>query len=174
MKKRVFILLGCFFIITGVSNAQVKKAYAYKQANIPGTVIGSDDGDIKEKNALKKEPSQNFNYWFYLSIPKSEKITVTGIWINGNQYKAISESITHLPVKKIVFSGVEKNDTLIMAPATTNKVILTYPGERTTGDSKYASGLARSNELVIRYTWKGKTQYTTVKKIKELPPDVRV
>ena len=87
MEKRIFILLVCFFIITEVSNAQVKKVYAYKQANIPGTVIGSDDGDIKEKNALKREPSHNFNYWFFSSgfggSNHSNEPQHTGYYFNG-------------------------------------------------------------------------------------------
>jgi len=59
-------------------------------------------------------------------------------------------------------------------PATKNKIILVYPsGESKMDDSKYALNLARLNELVIRYTWKNKTYYTTMKKLKELNPDVR-
>jgi len=61
-----------------------------------------------------------------------------------------------------------------MAPVSANKTILVYPASIKTNDSKYASNLGKTNELVIRYTWKGKTYYTTIKKIKELTPDVRV
>jgi hypothetical protein len=61
-----------------------------------------------------------------------------------------------------------------MVPVTKNKVLLIYPsGESKIDDSKYALNLARVNELVIRYTWKKQTYYTTLKKLKELNPDVR-
>ena len=174
MKKKILIPFICLFAITISSCAQVKKVYAYKQASIPGILPASDENDIKENNSTKKtEWRPNYNYWFYLSITKTEKITVTGLWIDGKQYDIRSETITSLPVKKIVFTGLEKNDTTTMVPVTGNKVILIYPAAEKPGDSKYALNFARTNELVIRYTSKGKIHYTTVKKIKELDPDVR-
>ena len=174
MKIKMLIPFICLFSISVNGSAQVKKVYAYKQASIPGIIPASDENDIKEKNGGKKtERKQNYNYWFYLSIPKTEKVSVTGLWIDGKQYDLKSETITNLPVKKIVFTGLEKNDTTIMMPATSNKVLLVYPSAEKPGDSKYALNFARTNELVIRYTSKDKTHYTTVKKIKELAPDVR-
>jgi hypothetical protein len=69
---------------------------------------------------------------------------------------------------------MEKNDTTTMVPVTKNKVILVYPsGASKINDSKYALNLARLNELVVRYVWKNKIYYTTLKKLKELAPDVR-
>ena len=174
MKIKVLIPSICLFIVSVSINAQVKKVYAYKQASIPGIVPASDENDIKEKNDPKKtERKQNYNYWFYLSVPKTEKVTVTGLWIDGKQYDLKSETVNNLPVKKIVFTGLEKNDTTIMVPVTGNKVVLVYPVAERPSDSKYALNFARTNELVIRYISKGKTHYTTVKKIKELAPDVR-
>lgn len=175
MNKRFFIpVVVCLLLVSLVGNAQVKKVYAYKQASIPGNIIGSDDTDIKEKNDKKEEQVQNFNYWFYLSVPKKEKVAITGLWIDGRQYGIKSEMMTSSPIKRIIYTGVEKNDTTVMVPFTTNKIILVYPSGIKPGVSKNALSYARQNELVIRYSWKGKTYYRTVKKIKELPPDVRV
>ena len=149
--------------------------YAYKQATISGNIIANDENDIPGNNGTRKiERKQNFNYWFYLSVPKKEKVTITGLWIDGKQYEIKQDSITDLPVKKIIYTGLQKNDTIIMVPATTNKILLVYPGTIKTNDSKYVLNLLRTNELVIRYTWKNKTYYTSIKKIKELTPDVRV
>ena len=173
MNKKIFILLICFFTVYLVSYAQVKKVYAYKQASIPGNIIGSGENDIEEKKGTKqRKQTQNFNYWFYLSIPKKEKVTITGLWIDGKQYDIKSENITDLPVKKIVYTGLEKNDTTIMVPVITNKVILVYPGGIKSAGTRLK--LAGANELVIRYTWKGGIHYTTIRKIRELAPDVRV
>jgi hypothetical protein len=175
MNKRFFIFF--IFLLTVAVNgfAQVKKVYAFKQASIPGNIIATDENDIKENNGTKEiDRKQNFNYWFYLSIPKKEKITITGLWIDGKQHEIKQDSITDLPVKKIIYTGLQKNDTIIMAPATVNKIVLVYPGGIRNNDSKYALKYTRANELVIRYTWKNKTYYTSVKKIKELIPDVRV
>jgi hypothetical protein len=67
-----------------------------------------------------------------------------------------------------------KNDTTIMVPVTKNKIILVYPsGESKIDDSKYELNLASLNELVVRYVWKNKTYYITMKKLKVLDPDVR-
>lgn len=173
MSKNIFILLFCLFTIYMVSHAQVKKVYAYKQASIPGNIIGPGDDDIVEKNGTKqREKKQNFNYWFYLSIPRKENVNITGLWIDGKQYEIKSESISNLPVKKIVNTGLEKNDTTIMVPVTINKIVLVYPGAAKSVGSKLK--LAGTNELVIRYTWKGNIRYATIRKIKELAPDVRV
>lgn len=174
MEKKIFTPFICLFILSISSCAQVKKVYAYKQASIPGVLLNySDETDIKDEKAKKPEPKQNYNYWFYLSVPKTDNIVVTGLWISGKQHDVKSEIVNDLPVKKIVFTGLEKNDTTIMVPATSNKVILVYPAGEKPGDSKYALNFARTNELVVRYTRKGKILYATVKKINELTPDIR-
>jgi hypothetical protein len=174
MMKKIFIPFICLLVFSISSYGQVKKVYAYKQASIPGILPDySDETDIKDEKVKKAERKQNYNYWFYLSIPKTDNITVTGLWISGKQHDLKIETVKDLPDKKIVFTGLNKNDTTIMVPATSNKIILVYPSGEKAGDSKYALNFARTNELVIRYTRKGKTHYSTLKKIKELIPDVR-
>ena len=175
MNQKGIILLFWLLAVSIIGYTQVKKVYAYKQASIPGTIIGSDETDIKEENGDKKTGrKQNFNYWFYLSVPGKNKIAITGLWIDRRQHEIKSEPVTDLPVRKIIYTGLEKNDTIIMAPVTVNKTILVYPGSIRNNDSKYALSLAKTNELVIRYSWKGKTYFTTIRKITELAPDVRV
>ena len=176
MNKKIFIPV--FFLVTIVSGftqlkPPVKKVYGYKQASIPGILPNySEENDIQPTG--KSKPKQNYNYWFYLEFLKTEKINITGLWISGIRHDIKSDTITDLPVRKIIFTGIEKNDTTIMVPATKNKIILVYPsGESKIDDSKYALNLARMNELVVRYVWKNKIYYTTIKKLKELNPDVR-
>jgi hypothetical protein len=177
MKERILIPFIFLFTISSTGFVQnkppVKKIYGYKQASIPGILPNySEENDIQPTG--KNKPKQNYNYWFYLEIPKTEKITVTGLWISGIPHDIKSETVNNLPIKKIIFTGMEKNDTTIMVPATKNKIILIYPsGESKPDDSKSALNLARLNELVIRYVQKNKTYYTTIKKLKELTPDVR-
>ena len=179
MKQIIPILFIFMFSSTsGITqvNYPVKKVYAYKQASIPGIIPNySGDTDAKPSGTtVKVERKQNFAYWFYLSIPKKERITITGLWIDGKQYDWRSETINDLPVKKIIYTGLGMNDTIIMAPVTSNKIIQVYPLSKKTSDPKYVLNLARTNEVVIRYTWKGKTLYTSIRKVKELTPDVRV
>ncbi|HET9745452.1 MAG TPA: hypothetical protein VFP97_07065 [Chitinophagaceae bacterium] len=173
MGRKLLIFLVCQFTLCMISDAQVKKVYAYKQASIPGNIIGPRENENEKRNAIKqREQKQSFNYWFYLSIPKKDKVNITGLWIDGKQHEIKSETITDLPVKKIVYTGLEKNDTTIMVPVTSNKVILVHPAGIKSAGIKLKR--ATTNELVIRYTWKGKIYYATTRKIKELTPDVRV
>ena len=177
MKEKIFIPFIFLFVITAPGFIQnkppVKKIYGYKQASIPGILPNySEENDIQPTG--KNKPKQNYNYWFYIVFLKTEKINVTGLWISGIQHDLKSETVNNLPVRKIIFSGTDKNDTTIMVPFSKNKIILVYPsGESKLDDSKYALNLARLNELVLRYTWKNKTYYKTIKKLKELTPDVR-
>src|SRR6186713_1867369 len=171
MNKKISIpVLLIVIIVSGFTQVKppVKKVYGYKQASIPGILPNySEENDIQSPG--KTKPKQNFNYWFYLEFPKTEKINITGLWISGIRHDIKSETIADLPVRKIIFTGMEKNDTTIMVPATKNKIVLIYPsGKSKLDDSKYALNLARQNELVVRYAWKNKIHYTTMKKLKEL------
>ena len=173
MSKKLLILPVLLSALYAGTYAQVKLVNAYKQASIPGIIIGSEENDIVEKSGAKKrDQKQTFNYWFYLSIPKKEKVTITGLWIDGKQYEIKSDNITDLPVKKIIYTGVEKNDTIVMVPASSNNIILVYPGGIKSAGTKLK--LAATNELVIRYTWKGNIRYASTRRIKMLAPDVRV
>jgi len=176
MDKKIFILVFLLIVIvSGFTQAKppVKKIYGYKQASIPGIVPDyTEENDIQPLG--KTKPKLNYNYWFYLEYPKTEKINVTGLWISGIRHDIKTDTITDLPIRKIIFTGMEKNDTTIMVPVTKNKIILVYPSaESKIGDSKYELNLAHSNELVVRYVWKNKIYYSTMKKLKELDPDVR-
>lgn len=176
MNTKTFIPVFLFIIISSAfSQVQppVKKVYGYKQSSIPGILP-----DFSEANDIhptgKSKHKQNYNYWFYLEFSKTEKISVTGLWISGIRYDIKADTITELPVRKIIFTGTPNNDTTILVPATKNKVTLLYPsGESKINSSKNEVNLSSSNELVVRYVWKKKTYYSTMMKLKELDPDVR-
>jgi hypothetical protein len=176
MDKKIFILVFLLIVIvSGFAQAKppVKKIYGYKQASIPGILPNySEENDVQPSGKTKRK--QNYNYWFYLEFPKTEKINITGLWISGIRHDIKTDTLNDLPIRKIIFTGMEKDDTTIMVPLTKNKIILVYPAsESKIDDSKYALDLARINELVIRYVWKNKIYYTTMKKLKVLDPDVR-
>lgn len=178
MSKRIFIL--AFFLTIIVScfaqvKIPVKRSYGYKQASIPGIIPRHEEtSDIQPTS--KTKPKQTYNYWFYLEIFKTEKIDIKGLWISGVQHDIKTETINDLPVRKIIFTGLDKNDTTIMVPVTKNKVMLVYPSGETTNkktNSNYVKQLTSKNELVIRYLWKNKTHYAIIKHLKEINPDVR-
>ena len=176
MNKKTFIpLFLLIVIVSGFTQAKppVKKVYGYKQASIPG-IVPDFTGETGIQPSGKTKHKLNFNYWFYLEFSKTEKIIITGLWISGIHHDIKTNTITDLPVRKIILTGMGKNDTTIMVPVTKNKIILVYPsGESKIDDSKYELNLASLNELVVRYVWKKKIYYATMKHLKELDPDVR-
>ena len=178
MKKKVFIpVILLLVILSGFIQVKppVKKTYGYKQASIPG-ILPKYSEETGIQPTAKTKPKQNYNYWFYLEISSTAKINITGLWISGVQHDIKTETIIDLPVRKIIFTGLDKNDTTIMAPVTKNKVMLVYPSGESKNkqiNSNYIRQLASKNELVIRYLWKNQTYYSTVKKLNELNPDVR-
>ena len=176
MNKKIFIpVLLLIVIVTGFTRVKppVKKVYGYKQVSIPG-ILPKYSGESDIQPSGKTKHKQNYNYWFYLEFTKTEKINITGLWIAGIRHDIKTDTITDLPIRKIIFTGLGKNDTTTLVPLTKNKIILIYPsGENKNNDSKYELDLARLNELVVRYVWKNKIYYSTMKKLKELDPDVR-
>ena len=176
MNKKIFIpVLLLIVIVTGFTRVKspVKKVYGYKQVSIPGILPNySGESDIQPSGKTKHK--QSYNYWFYLEFIKTEKINITGLWIAGIRHDIKTDTITDLPIRKIIFTGLGKNDTTTLVPLTKNKIILIYPsGESKNNESKYELDLARLNELVVRYVWKNKIYYATMKHLKELDPDVR-
>jgi hypothetical protein len=175
MTKKFLIpgfLLVLLFSAGFISIQPVKKIYGFKQASIPG-IIPSFEGQERLKQAERK---QNYNYWFYIEFPKTEIIKPDGLWVGGLPYDLKVEEIKELPVIKIIYTGSEKNDTTVMVPVSRNKVMLVYPSalaKDSTIKSKYVASLTANNELVISYRNKNKRYYITLKKLKELGPDVR-
>lgn len=175
MKTR-FTIPVCFFCLalftgSGYIKWPVKKIHAYKQASIPGIVPQLTD---ETGNKQREQRKQTYNYWFYIEIPKNDSIIITGLWIAGQRTEFKTETVTTLPVKKIIYTGSLVNDTITMAPATQNKVLLLYPSgvsKDTVITSRYLQKLTATYELVIAYIWKKNKYYAAIKKMKELPPD---
>lgn len=168
------VLSICFlFCMAGICQAAppVKKLHAFKQASIPGIVPRLPENE----NKPKEERKPDYNYWFYLEVQKKKNIRITGLWINGVCFDIKTDSIQNLPVKKIIYTGATGNDTLTLAPETRHRVILVYPAalaNQSITVTKKTEELINRNELVIRYTCKGKIYYAKVKTIRLLAPDV--
>ena len=108
MSKKNFIpIFLLIIIVSGFMQVKppVKKVYGYKQASIPGIIPDySEENDIQPSG--KTRLKQNYNYWFYLEFPKTEKINITGLWIAGIRHDIKADTITDLPVRKIIFTGM--------------------------------------------------------------------
>lgn len=172
MKPGIIILiLSALLIIPGsviIAGPPVKKIHAYKQASIPG---------MKPGLPVKTERKPSFNYLIYLEIRIGKEVSFSEIWIDGQKQKIRTEDIEHTPVTKTIFNGSGKNDTTTLVPFTERKVILVYPSglpDNPASDSKKLNRLAKKNDLVIVYTYKGKTCFARARSIRELEPDTHV
>ena len=105
MSKKKFIPAFLLIVIVSAlhrAKPPVKKVYGYKQASIPGIIPDyTEENDIQPSG--KTKPKLNFNYWVYLEYPKTEKINITGLWISGIRHDIKTDTITDLPVRKIIF-----------------------------------------------------------------------
>ncbi len=178
MKKKIFI--GCFLfcLFTAPSFSQlilpIKKIHAYKQATIPGIPQTSFDENGNKIIASRKP---TFNYWIYVEFQKSEKIEIVDLWISGIRFKAKSETINSLPVKKIIYTANSGNDTVLLMPPTSQNVLLTYPIDllnKNSNSSTYLNKLIKQSELVIGFYWNGKKYFASTKQIKLLEPDAHL
>lgn len=175
--KRSFLIFSIFLFLTSSFGfiqvkPPVRKLHGYKQASIPGI----QPNYTEENDNTEREPKRHYNYWFYLEMTGAAKIDIKGLWISGIAHDIKTETIDRLPVKKIIYTGSDKNDTILMVPFTKNKVLLAYPkgiSKDTVIRSKYIRTITSSNEVVICYSWKNKIYYSPIKKLKEINPDVR-
>lgn len=158
----------------------VKKIYAFKQASLPGIKPNfSNENDIISSNEQikKQEYRPSYNYWIYFEHSSSETIKITDVWLNGIRYEYQTETVKSLPVYKLIFTGLEHNDTTVLVPTTSNKVlqvVLKNISEKKAPVSNSIKKLVKENELLICYELNGKKYYKVIKEIKELQPDVRV
>jgi hypothetical protein len=173
-KKTLFLfLLPIFSFVLSFAQAKisVKELYAYKQANLPGIQPNTSEGEGV------KETKTTYNYLFYFISPRSEKTTVTELWISGEKFIVKSETIKKTPVYKISYTAASGNDSLTLVPFTKNNVLLVYPSGKVKGSatmSKYLSDLISKHELVITYYRNGRKYYKVIKKITELEPVARM
>jgi hypothetical protein len=167
-----FILLVLFCIAGSFVSAQktpVIKMYAYTQSVLPGqkkNIIVNENGNTQEQTTPKK-----MNYFFYAEKKKQEPIKIAGIWMYGKKYLVIVSPATNTTVE--ISTNAETSGKITFMPAEDNEFLQILPGYATTKGTNLPSGLKKmvqQNELVLIYTWKGKTWYFPVKKIKNLSP----
>jgi len=174
MKTRLQIL----FLFTGLiilsgpilARPPVRKVFAYKQASIPGIRPNLPVNEQKERK-------QTYNYWIYLAVRTTGDLSFSEIWIEGKKFTAKAEETAARPIIKLIHTGSGSPDTLKLVPDKYERVILVYPagepGNQVAG-SRRLKRLARKNELVIVYNYKGKKCYARSRTIKTLEPDVHV
>ena len=171
MIKKVLLIsfiTFCFLVSAfGQSKCPVKKVYAYKQVSLPG---------IQPRTVVNggKERKETFNYWLYLTLPKSKSISISHIWISGQKFSVKSEEIESTPVIKNDNSTGTENELIELVPATKHKLILFYPSGMLNESGDLSDRIRKKigkNELVISFTWKNKKRLAKKKLIKILSPE---
>jgi hypothetical protein len=164
MKKLcgIFLLL---FSLSALAQPPVK-LYAYSQETTPGTIPVDENGNpIRPRGPL-------LNYFFFAAYSSSYTIRFDGIWIKGKGFSVQTSKVASTPVT-ITNNNIPSNPvTTVLVPATKLMVISIQPisPSGNSVNSSWFRELAKKNELIISYYYKGKKYFIQVKKIKVLPP----
>lgn len=149
--KSHFLLLSLFlYLYTTAQNKPLKKVYAYKQTILQGK---------KSKQPVSKEV-------YRIYITASEKINLTGLWIQNNYCNFSVQQITKKPVTLTSGSGKK-----VLVPATRFAVYEIKVQQQVQPAPRPGTELSKllaTNEIVLIYTIKSKTYFTTVKKAEVL------
>lgn len=163
MKWTLAILLT--LLLQPVFSQPVIKLYGYSQETFYGMVpqrdIPSENGETRPK-----KPNSTINYYLYVAVNASTKITPLKIFIKDQWYEARNSK----QVKTPVFIEMPFKKTLVAA---TKMKVLQFQKADSATVSKPSSTLKKmmkQSELILSYSWKGRIYYTTLKKITILEP----
>jgi hypothetical protein len=166
--KVVFLLISLGFGLASFSQPAIK-TFAFEQDNVPGTKptgVTDENGNPVRKVAAKK------NYFVFLSFNKAYNITPTQVFIKGNSLTITSTLTRKTPIELVNNNIPNKPQKITLVPATANKVLEIQLNEapRENAKSTTVQKLTDKNEVVIMYSWKKKTYFLTLKKLKKLDP----
>ena len=166
--KVLFLLISLGFGLTSFTQPAIK-TFAFEQDNVPGTKpagVTDENGNLVRKVAARK------NYFIFLSFNKAYNITPTQVFIRGNLLTVTSTLNRKTPIELVNNNIPNKPQTITLVPATSNKVLEIQvneaPGEN--AKSTTVQKLTNKNEVVVVYSWKKKTYFLTLKKLKKLDP----
>ena len=165
MKQRILFtglfLMLCLFSFT--REQPFINVYAYSQATLGGKKPQTSFGENGE--LITPKARENVNYHIYAEYLSQEKFTVSALWIKGKPYKVKADSILKTPIE------TRGNDSkkITLVPLTTNNILLLSPGSQLSIKPRCRlRKILKKAELVIAYSYNGKTRYYAVAKIKEL------
>jgi hypothetical protein len=160
MKKGLLITALLFNLV--IAGQPPLKLYGFSRVSTPGMVPAREFDE--NGRAIGKPANESVGYFIYLAANASLKVQPKEIWIMGKRYMISSAPVIQSPV-------IAGKDTLIKATSLQIQELKWDNSPlNTTNLSLTVKKLTAANELVLKYQWKGKTWYKTVKKIKELEP----
>ncbi|MBN8675662.1 MAG: hypothetical protein J0L56_16135 [Chitinophagales bacterium] len=160
MKKGLLITALLFSLV--MAGQPALKLYGFSRVSTPGMVPAREFDE--QGRTISKPANASTDYFIYLSANASLKIQPKEIWIMGKRYLVNSAPFIQSPV-------IAGKDTLVKTTSLkVQELKWNNSPLNTTSLSVAVKKLAATNELVLKYQWRGKTWYKTVKKIKELEP----
>jgi hypothetical protein len=130
------------------------------------------EGGEQQKTVATDE---RVSYSIYAEQSGSSKVSFSTAWIRGKAYPVKADKV-NTPVE--MKTGEEGGDgKIVLAPASRQSVWAITLG--TLYEKQPAAGstlrkLMTKNEVVLVYTWRNKTYYYPLKKIKNLPPAIAI
>jgi hypothetical protein len=160
VMKSLFLICSLFFFGSACAQPLVK-IYGFSQLFTPGMI----PTDMNDEKGRAKRPRTNTNYYIYLSLPAKETIKVNEMRIGQQWYKLLGATSVKTPVY------IEQPVKKLVVAATLNKVLELQKGDSsaTVRNLLLTKDLANA-ELIVSYTWKGKTFYISKQKITVLEP----
>lgn len=161
MRLRFTILVICLMLGVAVTAQRypLKAIHAYKQRVLEG-----------KNDALKKQRKTKTLFHIYIEQQPLQLITITSLWINGQQYSFDTASVVTPVTFEETLSFPSKKTTTELVAASNNKVFRLQQLKPLTDGRAQPSHL-KQYEVVIKYVSGNKTYYAG-SKLKELQPKV--
>lgn len=160
------IYLCIFLLAAGFTAAAqpVKKVYAYAQVITPGMIR---QRNIPDENGKTRpaDPLSNTHYYIYTASTPGTILQYRQLWIRGRWYQVAAARAEKTPV------NIEAPSAKELVPSTKLTITRIEPGDSLVQmpyRSKSLKELMKKAELIISYTWKGKSYHSSVKKITDL------
>ena len=170
MKKCGIIILLLISTLGLFSQTKTSliKGYAYMRESTPGIIPKTIDEDGKESTETIHTIK---SYQLFLEYKKGTTIKPSRIWINGIAHRVRTENVSKTPVvfKTNTVANLYETDTLVNK--TSNKVIQVL----TDGEIKPAPKSKPKNatgNIIVEYSYKGKTYLYTFKEIIKIAPQI--
>ncbi|MBS4063519.1 MAG: hypothetical protein KGZ74_03120 [Chitinophagaceae bacterium] len=157
LRFTILVFLGMLGVAVAAQRYPLKAIHAFKQRVVEG-----------KNDAYKKQRSQRTLYHIYLEQQPNTFITITSVWINGQQYSFDTASVVTPVMIEETLRLPSKKETTKLVAATSNKVVRLVQLKPMSTGRKQPSRF-QYYELLIAYTVGNKTYYAG-SKFKELQP----
>lgn len=159
--KKGFLISALLFSLV-MAGQPALKLYGFSRVSTPGMVPAREFDE--NGRTINKPANESIGYFIYLAANASLKIQPKEIWIMGKRYRVSSAPVIQSPVVAVKDTLVKSTSLKVQELKWNNNLL------NTTSLSKSVKKMTAANELVLKYQWKGKTYYKSLKKISKLEP----